>query len=172
MTPPTRRSADPAPGSAYSDELYGHLSALVDDRLDASERAALERALEEDPGLRRELDELRAAVAVLRHLPPADAPDDFLRAVQSRIRRRTQGRYFGVATPRYRFQIEAVFNILLIALLFALYLLATPAADPPPVPLRERPAAPTQPAAPDQPAGPARPGAPTAPAGPGPRPAP
>ena len=155
MTPPSR----PASGARqpYSDELYEHLSALVDGDIPAAERAALERALDEDPALRRELDDLRDTVSVLRHLPPAQAPDDFLRAVQSRIRRRTQGRYFGVGAPRYRFQIEAVFNVLLIALLFALYLLATPAPDPPPVPLPGHPAA----AGPPAPAPPA-PGPPAA----------
>ncbi|HEU4323366.1 MAG TPA: hypothetical protein VFS21_09485 [Roseiflexaceae bacterium] len=53
------------------------LSAYIDQQLSSSERAALERRLEQEPELRLALDELRATVEVLRALPPVTPPRSF-----------------------------------------------------------------------------------------------
>lgn len=52
------------------------LSAYLDDALPAEERAALERRLQADAGLRRELARLRATVELIGTLPPLRAPRD------------------------------------------------------------------------------------------------
>jgi hypothetical protein len=64
-------------------------------------------------------------------MPVAKAPDDFLRGVQNRIRRRTRGRWYGIQAGRLRFPFEAAFNVLLIGILFSIYLSAQPAAEHP-----------------------------------------
>jgi hypothetical protein len=53
------------------------LSAYIDRRLSAEERAALERRLDREPALRGQLDELSATVALLRDLEPARPPRSF-----------------------------------------------------------------------------------------------
>ena len=52
------------------------LSAYLDGELDESEAAAFERELSRDPVLRRELEDLRAAVELMRTHGPAKAPAD------------------------------------------------------------------------------------------------
>ena len=73
-------------------ELFGP---YVDDELDAAARHVLEDALSEDEDLRRDFDDYRESVSILRRLPTERAPDRFLLMVQNRIRRRTRGRHFG-----------------------------------------------------------------------------
>jgi anti-sigma-K factor RskA len=53
------------------------LSAYVDGMLSDNEVQALEKRLERDPHLRRELRSLRQTVALLNNLPPLKAPRDF-----------------------------------------------------------------------------------------------
>jgi hypothetical protein len=57
------------------DEL---LSAYLDGRLDAGERARLEARLAADPALRAELQALRRTVALVRDLPRVPAPRNFI----------------------------------------------------------------------------------------------
>ncbi len=58
--------------------LRAQLSVYIDGELDAAAAARLEVHLEECRRCRRELDELRATVAVLRELPEAEAPRSFV----------------------------------------------------------------------------------------------
>ncbi|MFZ4815613.1 MAG: anti-sigma factor family protein [Phototrophicaceae bacterium] len=53
------------------------LSAYLDSALTADEQRALEARLQAEPALQRQLDELRALVALLRGLPTRPAPRDF-----------------------------------------------------------------------------------------------
>lgn len=99
----------------------------VDALMDQREREAFERELADDPALAAELESFEQTVRVLRRMPQPSAPDDFLQAVQSRIRRRSRGRWFGFEQARGRFPYEAAFNIVLIGILCALYLSATTA---------------------------------------------
>ncbi len=57
-----------------SDEL---ISAYLDDELTADERQAIERAMQENAGLRRMADELRSIQTALRSLPTYKMEDDF-----------------------------------------------------------------------------------------------
>lgn len=106
----------------------------LDDRMSGDERKAFEAELAADPDLAAEVEGLDTVVRTLRRLPGADAPPDFLRAVQSRLRRRSRGRYFGLQV-RYRFPYEAVINGILLASLVVLYMMAMPAADITPTPM-------------------------------------
>jgi len=108
----------------------------LDDTLTGPDREAFERELEADPALAREVKELETVVRALRRLPPEDAPPDFLRAVQGKIRRRSRGRYYGArALTRYRFPYEAVINAILLGLLMAVYIISMPTPDGTPVPV-------------------------------------
>jgi hypothetical protein len=64
------------------------LSAYIDSRLDAGERAALERRLSQEPVLRGVLDELRATVALLHDLEPLRPPRSFTIAATAAAPRR------------------------------------------------------------------------------------
>jgi len=111
-------------------------SAWLDDDLSREEREAFERELASDPELAREMKALERVVGAVRALPPAEAPADFLRTVQHRIRRRSRGRYFGRRElPRYRFPYEAVINGILLGILMAVYIIAMPTPDDTPVPV-------------------------------------
>ncbi|HEY3231912.1 MAG TPA: hypothetical protein VGJ87_21960 [Roseiflexaceae bacterium] len=53
------------------------LSAYIDNRLTADERATLEQRLRDEPALRGTLDDLRGTVTLLRGLPPLTPPRSF-----------------------------------------------------------------------------------------------
>jgi len=105
-------------------------SEWVDALMDEREREAFERELAEDPELALELERFEQTVEILRRMPQPAAPDDFLKAVQSRIRRRSRGRWYGFEQAKTRFPYEAAFNIVLIGILFALYLSSSNWATP------------------------------------------
>ena len=103
-------------------------SAWLDGALPPSEREAFERELAREPKLTEEVRRLERTVALLRATSCAQAPPDFLAGVQARIRRRTRGRSYG-ATGATRLPLEAIFNVVLVALLIALYVAAIPRPD-------------------------------------------
>ncbi len=107
------------PPAGLSDE---RASEWVDALMDEREREAFGRELANDPELAAELQRFEQTVEILRRMPRPQAPDDFLEAVQSRIRRRSRGRWYGFQQASARFPFEAAFNIVLIGILFALYL--------------------------------------------------
>jgi hypothetical protein len=77
----------PQPNNDTPDDVL-LLSAYIDDELTASERATLEDRLNDDPALRRELEELRTTTALLRDMPTVTPPRSFaLDAEQVRPRR-------------------------------------------------------------------------------------
>lgn len=120
----------------------------IDETMSAEEREAFVEELAADAALAGEVKELEVVVRALRRMPAEQAPSDFLRAVQSRIRRRSRGRYYGGRDlARYRFPYEAVINAILLGLLMAVYMISMPTPDDAPVPvaptLAERLAAPT-----------------------------
>lgn len=61
-----------------SDKDVELLSSYLDNQLPTEERVALERRLRVEPELRSELEELRAAIALLRDLPPVAPPRSFI----------------------------------------------------------------------------------------------
>lgn len=122
--------AEPGPKMREDERLTDFL----DERMGAAERALFEAELEGDPALEAEVRGLEGVVSALRRLPLAPAPDDFLTAVKSRIRRRTRGRVFGTRV-RYRFPYEAVINGILLGLMMAMYVIAMPTASDMPLPI-------------------------------------
>ncbi|MCA9513623.1 MAG: hypothetical protein KC635_01655 [Myxococcales bacterium] len=123
--------AEPVP-KILEDE---RLTDFIDERMGDAERARFEALLEGDPELEAEVRGLEGVVSALRRIPVAPAPDDFLTAVKSRIRRRTRGRVFGMKAARYRFPYEAVINGVLLGLLMAMYVIAMPTASDIPLPV-------------------------------------
>lgn len=65
------------------------LSAYIDQQLATAERQALERRLEQEPVLRRELEELQSTVALLRDLPAPELPRSFMLDPATAPRRRS-----------------------------------------------------------------------------------
>ena len=114
--------------------LDERLTDFIDERMGPAERSRFEAELEADPELEAEVRGLEGVVSALRRIPVAPAPDDFLVAVKSRIRRRTRGRVFGMKV-RYRFPYEAVINGVLLAILMAMYIIAMPSASDMPLPV-------------------------------------
>jgi|GEM_PF-1412468 len=110
--------------------------AWLDDTMSPTDREAFERELDGDPDRAREVKDIEAVVRQLRRLPAEEAPADFLRGVQHRIRRRTRGRHYGNRDlTRYRFPYEAVINGILLGLLMAIYIISMPTPDDTPVPV-------------------------------------
>lgn len=71
------------------------LTDYVDGELDERERLEFEALLRADEELRQEVDDARAARALLSALgEPRPVPSDFLRKVQRRARRNLRGPYF------------------------------------------------------------------------------
>ncbi|TNF30092.1 MAG: hypothetical protein EP329_14255 [Deltaproteobacteria bacterium] len=121
---------------ARDEQVDEQVTDWLDDTLTAPDREAFERELEADPALAREVKELETVVRALRRMPAEDAPPDFLRAVQGKIRRRSRGRFYGErALTRYRFPYEAVINAILLGLLMAVYIISMPTPDETPVPV-------------------------------------
>ncbi len=106
------------------------LSAYLDGELEADEQARLEARLESDPTLREELDGLRRTVALVRDLPPAPLPRNFIlspgMAAPARPRPRSLPRRL-VAVPRMAFS-TLVVGLLFVAVLLGDWLTGRPPA--------------------------------------------
>ncbi len=98
------------------ERLQAMLSDYVDGTLAPADRAEVDAALARDPGLRAEVDELRAAVDDLRKLDRAAAPPELGKAVEDTIHRRSAGRFFARRTLGDR----VPFGVLLLVALIAL----------------------------------------------------
>ncbi len=120
-TPPER----PDPESAGLDP---RAERFVEGRMTRVEREAWLASFEEEPSKVRELEALARVVETLHKAPVLEAPPNFLRDVQGRIRRRTRGRYFGVAATS-RVPWEAIINAVLLFSLFVVYFFGMPTTD-------------------------------------------
>ena len=69
------------------DNLNEYLSAYIDDELDESERAEVERLLRADPAVRSRLEALRQTVNLVNALPRQNAPPDLLDDLTNRAER-------------------------------------------------------------------------------------
>ncbi len=79
------------------DEARDVFGEAIEGTLDAAQRDAFERALAADEGLREEFDAFRAmlsGVAALGHAEETTPAPDLLPLVQSRLRRRSRGRFY------------------------------------------------------------------------------
>lgn len=110
---------------------YEQLSAYLDGVLSEAERRALEARLLDEPDLRRELEALRATVALVRGLPPVKAPRDFTLTAQMA----RPPRLLFLPTTAAFSAISAAAATLLVALGVVVLLSrsGSPAAAPPPV---------------------------------------
>lgn len=107
---------------------YEQLSAYLDGVLSEAERRALEARLLDEPDLRRELEALRATVALVRGLPPVKAPRDFTLTAQMA----RPPRLLFLPTTAAFSAISAAAAVLLVALgLVVLLSRSGPAAAPP-----------------------------------------
>jgi hypothetical protein len=120
------------------------LSAYLDGELPPGERAAVKTALDEDPGLREELERLRGVRALLREEAEELAPADFAATLRARI---AEERPAG-AWARLRAGLPAWMRLdaaLIVTSLAGVLLLLGRATPTPPEP----PSPPTLPAAPE-----------------------
>jgi hypothetical protein len=122
---------DPNPVNATdpsSDGLDPRAERFVEGRMSRAEREAWLASLEEEPAKVRELEELARVVETLHKAPVLEAPPNFLRDVQGRIRRRTRGRHYGI-TAGSRLPWEAIINAVLLFSLFVVYFFGMPTTD-------------------------------------------
>ena len=69
------------------DKIESLLSAYLDGELDPRGAQRVQRAIEADDDLARQLDELRAVRGLLHRMPRAAAPDGFVEHVLQRVER-------------------------------------------------------------------------------------
>ncbi len=103
----------------FNDFLEGDLS--------PEDHAAFERRLEDDEAFKKEYERFFSIVGGLRALPFTFAPDDFVGQVQTRIRKRSRGRFF---TDNYlltsRIPYEVVGLVMILVMLSAYFMMASP----------------------------------------------
>jgi len=107
---PEAEPRGPEPELAPDDE---RMNDWLDRQLGPADAKAFESELESDPARKKEARTLASVLARLRELPDEKAPSHLLEDVQSDIRHRSRGRYFGYHW-KYRFPWEALVNALLL----------------------------------------------------------
>jgi len=106
-----------------------HLSQYLDGELETYASEELTRSIGLNPMLRDEVEGLRDTIAVLNHMPSHQAPRRRHSCLENMPRRRFRPSQIGYWSDTARFPFEAAFNIVLMALLMALYLGVLPATD-------------------------------------------
>ncbi len=107
-------------GSAVSeDDLL--INAYLDGDLSDEDALKLEARLEEDPTFAQEFEIFATVIAGLDDLPAESAPDDFVEKVETRIRERSRGRFFGETVYRSNLPFELV-AVLMLAIMASTYL--------------------------------------------------
>jgi hypothetical protein len=120
---------DPTPEGPREPELTPDeekMNAWLDRQLPPADSQAFEDELARQPERKQEARTLASLVSQLRHLPSESAPRDLLADVQSDIRQRSRGRYFGYHW-KYRFPYEALVNSLLLIGAVIVYVALRPA---------------------------------------------
>ena len=119
-------SAEERLGLSEQDLLF---NAYLDGELTEAQRLAFERRLSEDVDLGRAFDAFTDVMGGLHGLPFEFAPDDFVHKVQSRMRARSQGRFFGEELL-YRTRVPyEVLAIVMILVMCAAYLMMEKPTD-------------------------------------------
>ena len=106
-----------------------HLTQFLDEEMEPSARDDFARSLNRNSSLQGEVDGLRDTISVLNRLPFRQAPEQSEIIQSLPLRRRLRQAEIGFLGDVGRFPIEAVFHVILIALLMALYLGSLPPAD-------------------------------------------
>jgi len=92
------------------------LSDYLDDELSDPDRLQVERCLQQDPGLREDLDGLRRTLDSLSRLGQTPPPSEFARKLEGKIRLRSRGNLFS-ARRAMRLPFEWFSFVIIIALL-------------------------------------------------------
>lgn len=97
------------------------LSDYLEGQLQAGQRAELEQLLSRDQQLREELERLRDTLSSLSGLRFTPPPAGFAKKVESRIKRRSRGRFFAQQPLLVRLPFEW-FSFVIIIVLMMLYI--------------------------------------------------
>jgi len=110
-----------------TDEQIARFSAFVDEELDEDARAAFLAELDADPELHAAFEAFRATLGALAQLAPAPIPDVDLRpGFERKLRRRSQGRFYGERSLQ-RQRVQAfVFATVALGVLAGILLIASP----------------------------------------------
>ena len=106
-----------------------HLSHYLDEEMEGSIREEFVRSIDLNPQLRDEVDGLRTTIAVLNRMPCRAVPDDEMMVKECIPRHRLRPLQVGLSSDFGRLPVEAVFHLILIGLMLALYIVALPAVD-------------------------------------------
>lgn len=87
----------------------------LDDALEGGKAEDFERWLEDSPEARREVEDLRKLLTVVRELPQVEAPPDFYDKLARRLRRRRGPEASTVSLLSMPFQVLSVIIIMVIA---------------------------------------------------------
>ncbi|NJK32310.1 MAG: hypothetical protein HC927_07810 [Deltaproteobacteria bacterium] len=71
-----------------SDSKAELVTDYLDDALEAGEAESFEQMLASSPEAKREVEDLRRMLTLVRELPPVEAPPDFYENVAKKLRRR------------------------------------------------------------------------------------
>jgi len=105
------------------DRILELLPGLLDGTLEEGRETELETHLRDCPGCAAEEEALRGTLALLRDLPPENAPPELLEGVRRKIAAETQRSAAGkglFASPRFRIPIEAAAAVLLFLLVYGI----------------------------------------------------
>ncbi len=108
------------------DEVAIRIMDFLDGEMSDEERSAFEADLTRDPELQRSLEALQSTMGVVQSLQMKFAPDDFVREVESKVRTRSRGRFFGyqaLYTSRIPYE---VFAVVAIAIMAGMWMMSSP----------------------------------------------
>lgn len=109
------------------DAIQADFTDYVDGELGAARRAEVQAHVGECAECKEALETFKSTVAGLRSLSAPPPAEDILTSVQSKIRKRSRGRYFrrGFALQGYRFPYELVALLMLLLLLVVYFGMTT-----------------------------------------------
>ena len=108
--------------ASAKDAQSAHLTDFLEGNVDDGQQASIELLLS-DPALRAEMDAARAGRALLKGLDTQPTPQNFLRKVQRRVRRKSGGRHFHPAQQPFGFGLSIeVFIVVAIAVMAACWM--------------------------------------------------
>ncbi|MFN3198235.1 MAG: hypothetical protein ACE366_07425 [Bradymonadia bacterium] len=127
-----------------SEDQEARLTDLLDGALDDASQAEMTALLQSAPDQQEALDDARAAMQLLQHLPAHAPSPDFARKVRRRVRRTNVHRGYEPATDLLGFKLGVeVFTVIAAAVLAAFYIFGETTRQMP-GPLKSVSAAPTQ----------------------------
>ncbi len=91
------------------------MTAYLDDALEAGEVESFEQMLAASPEAKREVEDLRRMLSLVRELPPVEAPPDFYENVAKKLRRRRGPASGQAGLVAMSFQVLSILVIVVIA---------------------------------------------------------